>query len=518
MNSAHRTYTLFVLALALASAESRVALVIGNGQYEHSRKLVNPPNDGAAMAAKLRAAGFTVTELYHAEHEKMEAALKTFSQGLTPSTTALIFYAGHGVQVNGVSYLLPVDAKADDEATLKYEAVALDMVLDVLDRQGQGAGLKVLILDCCRDNPYGRNWGNRNTAGGTGLAAPTSTPAGTVLCFATDPGRVAKDGVGAANSPYTSGLLKHLFTPGLDIDLALRRAGAEVQEATNKTQNPWRNSNFNGEFAFVRGGAEPPMVQANPLDAGAVGKEVAYQLPGGVELRLCYIPPGQFTMGSPAEEAERYEDEDQVKVTISRGFWMAKYECTQGQWQGLMGSKPSGVPGSELPVATVSWEDAQRFITELNAKAELPAGWVWALPTEAQWEYACRAGTTTPFHFGGTLNGKEANCAGNYPYGTASKGPYLAKTVKVGSYAPNGWGLWDMHGNVWEWCADWYGDKLLGGTDPTGPGTGSNRVSRGGSWRSIAHFCRAACRERYAATFQFDGLGFRPAAVPAVAR
>ncbi len=244
---------LLILLANQADAGQRLALVIGNGDYQFSRKLANPTNDAEKMGANLRSAGFKVTLLKDAVQEEIEQAMKDFSRELSPSDTALIFYAGHGVQVNGVSYLLPVDAEADAAETLKYEAVPLDMVLDLLDRGGKGASLKIVILDCCRDDPFGRGWrGSRSAASQTGLAAPTSTPKGTVLCFATDPGSVASDGA-SSNSPYTEGLLKHLFTPGLDIDMALRRAGTEVQSTTSGAQNPWRNSNFNGLFAVVPG-------------------------------------------------------------------------------------------------------------------------------------------------------------------------------------------------------------------------------------------------------------------------
>ncbi len=252
--------TLLLIPTFLATAQERHALVIGNSAYQHSRKLDNPVNDALKMSEQLNAAGFRVTLLRDASHERMETALKDFADDLTPASTALVFYAGHGIQVRGVSYLLPVDAVADAPETLKYEAVALDMALDLLDKNGQGAGLKIVILDCCRDDPFGQKWrGNRET-GSKGMAAPTSTPKGTVLCFATAPGDVAKDGFGS-NSPYTSGLLQHLFAAGLELDIALRRAGAAVQQVTKGEQTPWRNSNFNGEFRLV-----PSTAQTQPSD------------------------------------------------------------------------------------------------------------------------------------------------------------------------------------------------------------------------------------------------------------
>ncbi|MFO1481759.1 MAG: SUMF1/EgtB/PvdO family nonheme iron enzyme [Verrucomicrobiaceae bacterium] len=258
----------------------------------------------------------------------------------------------------------------------------------------------------------------------------------------------------------------------------------------------------------------------NPLDAGSVGKQHEVTLPGGVKLALCFCPAGSFTMGSPATEEGRSEDEDQVQVRLTQPFWLARTELTQAQWRALMGTDPSYFKGDDRPVEMVSAEDADACIVKLNGKVPL-LGWKWVLPTEAQWEYACRAATTTPFSFGSVLDGKDANCAGDYPYGTSMKGPYLKKTAPVGSYSPNGWGLCDMHGNVGEWCKDGCdgNTKLLGGTNPLGTASAFRSV-RGGSWDSGAAFSRAADRVRLGAgpDFRNYALGLRPALVPTAAQ
>lgn len=232
-------------------------------------------------------------------------------------------------------------------------------------------------------------------------------------------------------------------------------------------------------------------------------------------MKMLWCPPGEFLMGSPEDEKGRRDGENQVQVRISQGFWLARTPVTQGQWQALMGNNPSKFTGNkELPVEMVNWDDAVEFCDKLNAQESLPSGYRYALPTEAQWEYACRAGTTTPFHFGSTLNGTEANCDGFDPYGTEIKGPWLLKTSIVGSYPPNTWGLQDMHGNVWEWCADWYGAAFLGGTDPSGPANGAFRVIRGGSWYEVAARCRSASRSSLEPGCRLYDQGFRPALVP----
>lgn len=208
-------------------------------------------------------------------------------------------------------------------------------------------------------------------------------------------------------------------------------------------------------------------------------------------------------MGSPSKEKDHRNDEKQVNVQISNGFWMARTECTQEQWKSVMGSNPSRLTWSrDLPVDTVSWDAAQAFIVKLNELRPLK-GWRWVLPTEAQWEYACRAGTQTAFAFGDTLPASQANFGGR-----------RRTTDPVATHGVNAWGLYDMHGNVWEWCADWYAKKLPGGEDPVGPSIGTYRVVRGGCWGHQSADCRSACRSwSYGPDFHCDFLGFRVAVV-----
>jgi formylglycine-generating enzyme required for sulfatase activity len=248
------------------------------------------------------------------------------------------------------------------------------------------------------------------------------------------------------------------------------------------------------------------------------------EITNSIGMKLALIPPGEFMMGSPASEAERDDDETQHRVRITKPYYLGMYEVTQGEYERVMGTNPSafsrsggrservsGQDTSRFPVETVSWEDAVEFCRKLSAlSAEQSAGRVYRLPTEAEWEFACRAGTTTPFHFGSQLNGREANCDGNYPYGTTTKGTYLERPTPVGSYGANGFGLYDMHGNVWEWCSDWYaGYASTAVDDPTGPTSGSYRVARGGSWINYARGCRSALRLRLTPDPRISLLGFR---------
>ena len=198
-----------------------------------------------------------------------------------------------------------------------------------------------------------------------------------------------------------------------------------------------------------------------------------------------YIKPGTFWMGSPSDEPERDNDETRHKVTLTKGFYLQTTEVTQGQWERVMGNDPSYFKdcGADCPVENVSWEDIQEFIRKLNREE----GKKYRLPTEAEWEYACRAGTETPFSFGKCLSTDQANYDGNYPMPGCGKGAYREKPAPVKSFAPNAWGLYDMHGNVYEWCEDWLGVYPSGAvTDPEGPSNASVRVLRGGGWGNCA--------------------------------
>jgi len=241
---------------------------------------------------------------------------------------------------------------------------------------------------------------------------------------------------------------------------------------------------------------------------------------GGV--RLCWCPAGRFTMGSPPGEPERRPGEDQVEVTLTKGFWMAKFEATQGQWKRVMGPLPGPLTaqlpeGDDFPVGNINFAEAEDFcrkLTDLTHRdGSLPADWEFRLPTEAQWEYACRAGTTTATAFGDKLSSRQANFQGK-PYNGAEPGPSLGRAAKVGSYPANPWGLHDMHGNIFEWCRDWYHPKLPGGVDPDlSFAKATSRVRRGGAWTDDGWPCRSAFRLRFEPERRYDHIGFRVAAV-----
>jgi formylglycine-generating enzyme required for sulfatase activity/serine/threonine protein kinase len=265
--------------------------------------------------------------------------------------------------------------------------------------------------------------------------------------------------------------------------------------------------------------APPPVGEVGaPMKAGEVRDD------NGLKMKFAYIPPGEFMMGSPESEAVRNGNEKQHRVRITKPFYMAVFSVTQSEYERVMGKNPSwfsstgngkndvaGMDTSRFPVEYVSWDEAMEFcrkFTESEQKAgRLPAGWKYTLPTEAQWEYACRAGTTTAYNVGETISMKDARIG-------ATK---FGRTTVVGSYKPNAWGLYDMHGNVWQWCADWYDDKYYDNSpadDPLGPTRGATRVFRGGSWNDGPVLCRSTHRNGDEPAIRICHLGVRVARVP----
>jgi len=235
------------------------------------------------------------------------------------------------------------------------------------------------------------------------------------------------------------------------------------------------------------------------------------------------IEGGTFTMGSPDNEVDRKSDEIQRQVTVS-DFWMGKYEVTQKEYQEIMGVNPSYFKGDNLPIEGVTWFDTVEYCNKLSQKegltpvytitgATVTANWSengYRLPTEAEWEYACRAGTTTPFNTGSNITTSQANYNGNYPHNNNATGEYRGEAILVGSFPANAWGLHDMHGNVLEWCWDWYGDYATGAqTDPRGAASGSARVVRDGGWFNFGQHLRSAGRIYGNPGNWYFGIGFR---------
>jgi formylglycine-generating enzyme required for sulfatase activity len=247
-----------------------------------------------------------------------------------------------------------------------------------------------------------------------------------------------------------------------------------------------------------------------PADTDQFGLTAYIGFYGRVMQRFRWLEPGRFLMGSPPDEPERetWGKETLHETRLSRGFWLADSAVTQELWQFVMRGNPSKFQGRDLPVDSVSWEDAQLFLQRLNA---MVPGLNARLPTEAEWEYACRTGSATPFAFGGQITPEQVNYNGAFPYCGGAKGEFRRRTVPVKSLPANAWGLYEMHGNLWEWCQDWWQEDLGhdAALDPQGPERGEFRAARGGSWFLGGKAVRSAGRGRFAPDFRNDRIGFR---------
>jgi formylglycine-generating enzyme required for sulfatase activity len=249
--------------------------------------------------------------------------------------------------------------------------------------------------------------------------------------------------------------------------------------------------------------------------------ELVKLVTNSVGMKLALVPAGTFTMGAPPGEVGRRDNEGPVhEVVLSRPFYLGLFPVTQAQFEAVMQANPSRFRGAagggpDHPVESVSWDDAVAFCARLSAlPGEHQAERVYRLPSEAEWEFACRAGTTTPFSCGATLSAAQACFDGQHPYGEAGSGPAALRTARVGTFPANLFGLYDMHGNVWEWCSDWFDSAYYQHAtrqDPPGPPEGVYRVLRGGSWRNQGVTCRSAYRNALAPNQRQPFIGFRVA-------
>ena len=488
-----------------AQAERRVALVIGNGAYK-TAPLANAVNDARLIAERLQAERFEIFSYYNASQKEMKRAVVEFTSAVRNGgrdTVAFIYYAGHGVQVNGENYLIPSDASIDNEADVDIESVGVSSLMSALERVE--TRLKIVVLDACRTNPFGYA---RSAARGL---ARIDAPSGSIVAFSTAPGKAAQDGEGG-NSLYTSALAAALAEPGLKIEEVFKKARVAVATSTQGEQTPWESTSLMGDFypAGEKAGAEA----AQPRTAALAAPQAPLALPEKPNeefqsFRDCAacpemtsIPAGSFMMGSPEGEPGRLADEGpQHKVTISRPFAIGKYAVTFAEWDacvadgGCGGYKPgdNGWGRGDRPVIFVSWGDAQAYVAWLSAKT----GKTYRLPTEAEWEYAARAGTSTPFWWGTTISPDQANYNGLFAYADGETGRNRAATLPVKSFQPNPWGLYQMHGNVWEWAEDcWHGRYSAPPTDGSAWKSGICllHVIRGGSWWDAPAWLRSARR------------------------
>ena len=559
---------LLMMDSALAQQkEQRVALVIGNNDYQYAKKLDNAVADAQAFRRELETRGFQVVYRENANRRAMNGAMEEFVGKLSTDAIGLIYYSGHGVQINGANYLIPTDLSAKAASDFAYDAVDLTKLVDRVSQTQ--AKFALAVIDACRDNPFQGT--GRDIGGSRGLVAPSGNASGVMVVYSAGANQKALDRLSDAdrnpNGLFTREFLKAMRIPGLTVQEAVNKIKTSViaqAKGVGHVQTPAIYDQSVGTFMFTPGEAPAPAdntVRPAPVvvvpamtaeqredafwvDAKAAGNKEAFE--GYLEIypkgrysslaranisrlssaqgisappvvtsvvqgpttsagpafkdcadcpEMVVIPAGSFDMGGTGS------DEQPVHRVTLRSFAMGKTEVTQGQWRAVMGTNPSRFSncGDSCPVEGVSWEDVKQFVSRLSAKT----GKTYRLPSEAEWEYACRAG------------GREEYCGGGSVDSVAwHLGNSGQSTHPVAGKRPNAWGLHDMSGNVWEWTEDcWNGSYNGAPTDGSAwtAGNCSQRVARGGSWDLNPQNLRAAIRGRNSTAGRDDDNGFRVA-------
>ncbi len=534
---------------AAQGPEKRVALVIGNSAYQGVPPLKNSASDARGVAASLKEIGFDLVgggAMTDLDREGLEKAIQAFGKASSGGAVGLFYYSGHGVQVDGKNYLIPVSANVERRADIKFQLVDVDLVLDEMGYTGNQ--VNVLILDACRNNPYT----SRGFKGSAAGLAPMDAPRGTFIAYSTAPGKVASDGEGV-NSPYSSALAEYIKKPGLRIEDVFIQVGLAVEKTSGGDQQPWQSNNLRGVYRFIPNGDAPAGEAVSPVQAEtapAHSQDAAFEMkfwesaeksgdpkdyqaylesyPSGkfaslAKLRIeekkpkapesapvrrlgaseawrepvtgldfAWVPSGCYEMGCGPWTHDCDDDERPVHLVCLDGFWMGKTEITRGQWAAVM-DPIQGLSASpavqDLPMTGVSYAQARAFIEKLT---QVGGGALkFRLPTEAEWEYACRSGGKAEVYAGGNDPDLLAWYAG-----LATPGGAL-QVHPVGTKAPNGLGLSDLSGNVWEWVIDSCGEDAYAKHQRSNPvylREGTCQGLRGGSFLQGASSARCSFR------------------------
>jgi len=503
--------------IVTAGSGRRVALVIGNNAYPW-KPLVNSANDARSLAALLPKVGFDpkdVTLVVDANLKQMQKAGRDFVEKLRPDDLAFVFYSGHGVEVRGENYLIPIDFPPNaSDLEARDEAYSAQQLLR--DLESSGAKTRIMILDACRDNPLRAT---KSTGGGLGRMDGE----GTLIVFATSAGKTADDNPRGRNGLFTSELLKALPTPGVPLSQLMQDvARAVYRDSAEKKQTPAIYGLLLEDFPLVAGNIAPvsPVSVPRPdvdawdairnsahpedfddflkafpgsdfaptarLKATALRRESAVANPLSATpaqrtrvnakdgLTYVWIPPGKFTMGCSPGDTECFGSERPARdATVGKGFWMGQTLVTQAAYQRVTGKSPSYFKGAELPVENVTWQEAQSYCEATGGR----------LPTETEWEYAARGGTA----------GARYGSLDRIAWYQANSG---GQTHDVARKDPNAYGLYDMLGNVYEWMSDWYED-------------GTYRSLRGGAWNYSPTLGRASYRTGDLPTNRSFNVGVR---------
>jgi formylglycine-generating enzyme required for sulfatase activity len=591
----------------------RVALVIGNADYKVG-PLGNPVNDAEAVAEVLeRQLKFDKVILRtNLKAQAFRAALLELSREALGAEVAALFFAGHGTEVNGKNYLIPVDAGLAKAGDLGLEAIPLDLVLEQL---AGATRLKLVILDACRNNVFPMAGARRAVTRGLSRIEPEDN---TLVVYAAKEGTTADDGPGQRHSPFTAALLKHIATPGLEVTFVFRRVRDEVVASTSPVQTPHVYGTLGGAEVYLLPKAGHTLLPPAPPSSGAAQAWAAAKdstsiavleafrrqygatdpfydrlaqeridelrrqqialleaeekrrkaeeekksdparsvVPGsGASFRDCpecpemvVVPAGSFTMGSPLGEQGRDPSEGpQRRVTIARPFAIGKFEVTRGEfaafvqetgwsvgdrcytYEGAFGDRtgrsfryPGFQQDDRHPVVCINWQEATAYVGWLSRKT----GKTYRLLTEAEWEHAARAGTTTLYHFGSKAadlcrygNVGDLTASARYRWKTTSATAAICRdgyvhTAPVGSFLPNALGLYDMHGNVSEWVQDCWNASYIGAPVDGSAWTAGDcglRGIRGASWYFSPRYQRAANRSATTIVDRGDDRGFRVA-------
>jgi formylglycine-generating enzyme required for sulfatase activity len=594
---------------------SRWALLVGVTKYNNFSDLKYCSRDMDALKKQLVQSGFPENHVdlmhnaadeprMHPNKNNIERRLKIVLGKAQKGDLIVIAFSGHGVHLNGKSYLASTDADLDQPS---HTMVLLESVYELMNESE--AHFKLILVDACRNIPLqegckalsDRKSCEKNSKAFTKEFA--EPPKGIIALTSCAPGQFSYE-----DKRFQHGVFMKFYIEGLQGKADFNKDGVislleSYQHSSRKTSNyidkrfndlqtPRLRGQLDGDFPISTARIAPsdikpkPEMQTLPKPSiivapfnkkEAEAKQTAWARhlkvdvtkTNSIGMKLKLIPAGEFLMGSgqSAEEMAKignkktsfFEDEHpQHSVKITKPFYMGMHEVTQQDYERIMERIPShfqatgggkelvsGKDTSRFPVEMVTWYDAVSFCNKLSERENLPfyysisnikkdndvsiesanvrfqGGKGYHLPTEAEWEYACRAGTTTPFNFGTSGNGTKSNVDGRYPYGTETKGPYLGRTTSVGSYDPNSFGLYDMHGNVYEWCSDRYDSdyyETLAGKvteNPQGPSLGKDRVLRGGSWigNHYVRGSRSAHRNSHSPSYRsikyFRNNGFR---------
>lgn len=481
---------------AKAERKERVALIIGNTAYTALPPLVNPGNDAVDMAKALEGLDFKVIVKTDLKLDEMRTTIREFRKTLKRGAVGLFYYSGHGLQVDGINYLLPVDAAVEYAEDMPNVAVDANEVLNVL--RAKKLGFSFVILDACRNNGMKR----RDNKAVQGLAR-MDAPEGAMIAYSTGPNQLASDGFGR-NSIYTGELLKEIDQPGLRIEDVFKRVRASVSRTSAGEQVPVEFTSLVADFYFKS--AAPATFQT----ANAVALPA---LKSGEEFKDCatcpmmvVVPAGKFIMGS---EGGKRAQRPAREVTIPRSVALGKFEVTFDEWdvcsqEGACtpAASDEGWGRGNRPVINVTWDDARQYVRWLSRKT----GQAYSLPSEALWEYAARANTTSAYWWGDSMGENLANCRN-------CGSQFDGQTAPVGTTKANGFGLHDVHGNVWEWVEDcWHNSYRQAPVDGSAWTTGSCTMSvlRGGSWRDNDRAAEVTTRGRFGLGSRND-FGFRVA-------